>query len=492
MENAFAKKYGSEVLKKPLLLVSFIFAMILAGYLIGRGGLVAGAGLLTLPFIVTYIYLVLENPRVGILVLLISNYIVLGVTRYITGIPLGLLIDAQLVLIYLSLFFRSFVHEVPWKKAQTDLTLLSVIWFSYALFQLINPEAASRAAWFYAMRGVALYMLLTIPLIFILFNQKKDLELFLKIWAVLSLLGTLKGIMQKFIGPDPWEQAWLNQGGALTHVLFGRLRIFSFFSDAGQFGAAQGHSGVVFIILALYLKKSKKLRLFYGFAGLMALYGLMISGTRGALAVPIMGFALYIILQRNFKVIILGTMVGLAALGFLMFTTIGNSNYAINRMRTAFDPDNASMRVRQENQQKLKVYLASRPFGGGIGSAGNWGMRFSPNTFLAQTPTDSWYVMIWAEQGIVGLLLHISILLYIVIKSAYLIMFKLRDPWVKAQMSALVSGMLGIMVASYGNGVLGQMPTGIIIYSSMGFLFLATKFDKEATEQQDNHNDTKA
>jgi hypothetical protein len=479
MPDVFTKKYGSDLLKNPFFLSLLVMVMIVSGFLIGKKGLVAGAAVLVMPFLTAYIFFVFKYPRFGIIVLFITNYIVLGVSRYITGVPLGLTIDMQLVLIYTSLFFKSFFKKVPWENAKTDLTLLAAIWYGYALFQLVNPEAASRTAWFYAMRGVALYMLLTIPLIFIVFNRRKDLELFFIIWAVLSLAGTIKGIMQKFIGPDPWEQAWLNQGGALTHVIFGRLRIFSFFSDAGQFGAAQGHAGVVFIILAIHQKKSKKLRLFYGFTGLTAVYGMMISGTRGALAVPIAGFAMYVLLQKNIKTIIPATFAGFAVIGFLMFTTIGNGNYTINRMRSAFDPDNASLRVRKENQQKLKAYLASRPFGGGIGSAGNWGMRFSPNTFLAQTPTDSWYVMIWAEQGIVGLILHLFILLYIVIKSIYITMFKLKDPWIKAQMSALIAGLWGIMAASYGNGVLGQMPTGIIVYSCISFLFLAEKFDKE-------------
>ena len=154
-------------------------------------------------------------------------------------------------------------------------------------------------------------------------------------------------------------------------------------------------------------------------------------------------------------------------------------------MRTAFDPNDKSLLVRLENQRKLKAYMATRPFGGGIGSAGNWGQRFTPNTFLANTPTDSWYVMIWAEQGIVGLILHLFILFYIVIKSSFIIMFKIRNDWIRSQMSALVCGMFGIMVASYGNGILGQMPTGILIYSSMGFLFLARKFDAETINEND-------
>ncbi len=479
MENVFERTYGSDLLRKPVYLGIFVTIMVLLGYLTALKGMSTGIGVLGLPLLATYLYIVFTNTRYGLLVLFIYNFFVLGSMRYLKDAPLGLGVDGQLILMYLALFFKSFFFKVPWENAKRDIVLLAAIWFGYALFQLVNPEAVSREAWFYAMRGIALYMILTIPLILILFNKYKDLVLFFKIWAVLSLFGTLKGLMQQFIGPDPWEQAWLDGGGDLTHVLFGKLRIFSFFSDAGQFGAAQGHSGVVFIILALFEKESLKWKLFYGLVGFLALYGMMISGTRGAIAVPIMGFALYVILRKNIKVMILGGIIGLSVFVFFKYTTIGSGNYTINRMRTAFDPEDKSLQVRLENQRKLKSYMATRPFGGGIGSAGNWGMRFSPNTFLAQTPTDSWYVMIWAEQGVFGLLLHLFILFYIVIKSSYNIMFRVRDPVLKAQLSALVCGMFGIMVASYGNGVLGQMPTGIIMYSSMAFLFLSKKLDEE-------------
>ncbi len=469
---------GSRVLKRPLYAIGMILSMLLLGVITAKLGMIAGIGILGIPFLITYVYFIFVFPRVGFIGLLIYNFFALGATRYIPGIPFGLGVDAHLVLIYISLLYKSFFSQVPWSSVKRDIFALSVIWFAYTLFQLVNPEAVSRVAWFYAMRGVSLYMFLTIPLIFILFNEKRDLLLFFKIWALLSIIASIKGIMQKFIGPDPWEQAWLNAGGDLTHILFGKLRVFSFFSDAGQFGGAQGHAGVVFLILWFNEKSNKKIKMLYLLAGVLAIYGMMISGTRGSIAVPIMGFALYVVLQKNIKLIVAGLMLGVALFVFFKYTTIGNSNYTINRMRTAFNPQDRSLQVRVENQRKLKSYMASRPFGGGIGSAGNWGMRFSPNTFLAQTPTDSWYVMIWAEQGIIGLILHLGILIFIVGKSTYVIMFKLKDKANIARMSALVSGIWGVMVASYANGVLGQMPTGIIIYSSMAYLFLAEDLEE--------------
>ncbi len=479
----FDKTYGAELLKKPEYIAIVLLITIACAWITAKMGLIAGLGIVALPMAISFLTIIFLYPKVGLFAIFILNFTALGINRYIPA-PWGLSIDGILILIYIALFLKSFRTNVSWINAKNDLTLLAAIWYGYALFQLVNPEAVSRVAWFYAMRGVAFYMLLIIPLIFILFNTRKDLHIFLMIWAVFSILGTLKGIMQMTLGVDPFEQRWLDSGGGVTHILFGKLRVFSFYSDAGQFGASQGHTGVVFGILALNKKDNWKLRIFYGLTALLGFYGMMISGTRGAIAVPVMGAALYVVLRKNIKVMVLGLLAGIAVFVFFKYTYIGNANYNIRRMRTAFDPNDASLQVRLENQRKLKEYLASRPFGGGIGSAGNWGQRFSSETFLANTPTDSWYVSIWAEQGIVGLILHLFILFYILFKSSYIVMFKIRDDWLKAQMSALASGLFGIMAASYGNGVLGQIPTGLLIYSSMAYLFLSRKLDNDALAEK--------
>jgi hypothetical protein len=104
---------------------------------------------------------------------------------------------------------------------------------------------------------------------------------------------------------------------------------------------------------------------------------------------------------------------------------------------------------------------------------------FVPNSFLSHTATDSWYVLIWAEQGVVGLMLHLFILFYTIIKASWNIMFRIVNPLVKLKMMALTSGMFGIMVASFGNAVLGQMPTSILIYTSMALILNSKVFDSE-------------
>ena len=65
-------------------------------------------------------------------------------------------------------------------------------------------------------------------------------------------------------------------------------------------------------------------------------------------------------------------------------------------------------------------------------------------------------------------------------------MFKIRDPILRLKMAALTSGMFGVMVASYGNAVLGTMPTSILIYVSMALMLNSEKFDIPMEEKADD------
>ena len=483
--NPFEFTPGSSRLSKPWTLIQMILGALLIGLVLAKLGILGVVLCFGVFIMLGFSYLLFKNPRIGIIVILILSFILVGIGRYIPG-SWGLATDGLLVFMYIALFFKGFEIKVEWHKAKSSLTLLASIWMGYILLQIANPEAVSKEAWFYAMRGYGLYQWLIIPLVFVLFNKPKDLKLFLLIWGTMSFLATLKGLQQYFLGVDSFEQHWLDTGGAETHLLFGKLRIFSFYSDAGQFGASQGHAAVVFGILALYIKNNLKLRLFFILVALAGLFGLVISGTRGALAVPGMGGIMFLILRKNVSFLILGSVLAIAVYIFFAYTTIGQGNAEIRRMRTAFDPNEASLQVRLDNRKKFSGYLATRPFGGGIGSAGNWGQRFSPNTFLANTATDSWYVAIWAETGAVGLILHLFILIFVLATGIYNVMYKLKDDWLKGQIAAITCGMAGIMAASYGNAVFGQFPTGTLMYIGMVFMFIAPIWDKKIQQEKKN------
>jgi hypothetical protein len=477
--NPFEENSGSASIAKPRAIILLLVAVSLIAAILAKMEIVGLGLLFALIFGSVYIYLLFRNPIIGFLTAIGLNFILLGLGRYITGLPLGFGIDGILVLTYLALFFSRFKERIDWSPANKDITILAAIWLVYCIFQLVNPEAQSVEAWI-AGRGIGFYFFLFIPLTFMLINTNKKLDLFLYVWGVFSILASIRGILQLFFGVDAAEQAWLNAGAAETHILFGKLRIFSFLSDAGQFGANQGFSAVVAIIYSMTKKGLPKI--FFIIVGILGLYGLVISGTRGALSVPLIGFMTFFILRKNLRVLATGVLFLLIVFAFFKYTTIGQGNDQIRRMRSAFDPNEKSLQVRLDNQKILKGYLATRPFGGGIGHAGDKAQRFLPNAFLSHVATDSWYVLIWAELGIVGLLMHLFILFYVIGKATYKVMFKIRDPITKLKIGALISGMAGVMVASYGNAVFGGMPTSLLIYASMAIMSNPEIFERPIEE----------
>jgi hypothetical protein len=476
LQNSFAHSTGSDRIKTPLVLISFFCLILLSGWALSYFGLIAGIGFLIFPFVFVVFFFIFKYPFLGLYSTIILGFLLLGLGRYLTNLPIGLAMDGILMLTYLALFFSLFYLKPDWSPIKKDITFLALLWFGYSVFELFNPESRSLAASISGIRGVSLYMVLIIPLTLIFIDNQRKLNVIFYLWGFFSILASLKGIFQDFWGVDAWERAWLNEGGAVTHIINGKLRIFSFMSDAGQFGANQAYSAVMATII-LFVENNWRKRIFFLLVALLGFYGMFLSGTRGAISIPFAGFAIFLILRKNWPILISGFLLIMIVFVFFKFTYIGQGHQSIRRMRTAFDLNDPSFQVRLENQQKLKVYLASRPFGGGIGHSGVKAQRYLPNAFLSNVPTDSWYVMIWAEQGIIGLLLHLFILFYVILKSSYMIMFRIRDPILKMKIAALTSGMFGIMVASYGNAVLGTMPTSILIYTSMALMLNSEKFD---------------
>jgi hypothetical protein len=476
--NPFEQNTGSDRIISVRYLAFIGFLIVLSALITSTLGVVGGVMFIILPFIFAFLYLLFRFPIIGLYTAISFGFTLLGVGRYVTGIPIGLAMDGILILTFIALIFNKFYEGVDWTPTKKDITFLGIIWFGYSILEIFNPEARSFAAWFSSRS--AFYMFLMIPLALLFIDSNRKLNVFFYIWGVFTLLVTLKGVMQLKLGVDPWEQAWLNEGNYKTHILFGKLRVFSFLSDAGQFGANQAYSAVVATIVSMSMTNWKS-KFFFIIVALAGFYGMIISGTRGAISIPLGGFMAFFVLRKNIRVMVVGIFLLLTVFVFFKFTSIGQGNAQIRRMRTAFDPNDASLQVRLENQKRLKGYLASRPFGGGIGHGGVKAQKYLPNAFLSQIATDSGYVLVWVEQGIIGLILHLFILFYTVGKASFHVMFRIRDPILKMKIAALISGMFGIMVANYGNAVL-QMPTGMLIYTSMALMLNSESLDTPKEE----------
>lgn len=456
-----------------------IAAMAGIGFAFALKGPIVLAACVAIPALVGYIILLFRWPKVGLYTSMVLSFLIPVLNRFVYNIPYGFAVEIILVVVYLILFFKHF-KKLDFSLAKNDIVLAISVWMIYILLQVANPEAVSFSAWAYAMRGVALLQFLVIPLAFVLLKDHKDLKTFMTIYLVLSIAGIVWGAKQQLFGLTEAENIYLQTSGAYkTHLLFGQLRVFSYYFDAGTYGAAMGQLCIVFSLLYLGAFP-KKAKYFFLTIALGAFFAMMISGTRGALAIPATGGMVYVILIKRFKYIALAATILVLGFVFLKYTSIGSSNYNVTRLRTALDPEDASLNVRIRNRALLTQYLRGKPFGGGVGSAGTWGQRFSPNTWLANFPPDGLYTRIRAETGIVGYMMYLAVWLYILYRG-FRVCWDLKNPQYKSVATAFLAGYAGMLVANYGNEVMTQYPNNFITFISLTFVFAIGRWDKEDT-----------
>jgi O-Antigen ligase. len=387
------------------------------------------------------------------------------------AIPYGIGIEVLSLLTWLSVWYNA--KKIDFKSLNNDFVILTLVWFIISFLELVNPAGASPRGWLQEIRGTALYPLLIAPLGVILINTKKRLNISLVLLLFFSFLATLNGIKQVKIGPSPGEQAFLNNGGSVTHIVNGQLRAFSYYSNAAQFGPSQAQISIIALVLGIGLKGwFKKIILFL--VAILSFYGMLISGTRGAFFVLAVGIFVAIVLSKNIRTIIWGGSISLFLFFILKFTYIGNNNYNIYRLRTAVDPQDASFNVRMINQQKLRDYLATRPFGGGLGVIGFFGHQYNEDKFLSTIEPDSYWVKVWAMYGIVGFIVFFSMWMFVLGKSSAMV-WKIEDKNLRVKLISLLAGAAGIFVCSYGNEVMNGMPSLILFQLSIAIVYAMSK-----------------
>lgn len=477
-----AGRYIFENINRPLLygllilsVAGITFITIKFGYLFGLAAALA-------PVFVLYLMQIVNKPIWGFITMFIMNYYISGASRYVKAISPGIFMDIILLLTLVSLalqFFRA-NSKYKWDRASNKLTLIVGVWVFYCLLQLLNPDSLV-IAWFTAVRSVGLYMLVIVVITSVVLREFRELKMLIFIWAVLAITAVIKAFIQKVYGFDAAEMYWLYvEGGSKTHIIYSGIRYFSFFTDAANFGSGIAFSGVVFAVMAIYIKEGWQ-RIFYLLAFAACMYGMLISGTRGSVAVPFVGFALLALLSKDIRVMVLTSVVILVVFIFLRYTNYGNGNSYIRRMRSVFNTEDASFRVRIENQNRLKAFMYQRPFGTGIGMSRKQAKSYRINEFLMDKPNDSWYVLIWVETGIVGLVLYITVLLTILGYGVYIVLFRLKHREVRGVTTALLCGMSGLYVASYSIEIMGQFPTAFILYIAMAAVFMSPFYDREMT-----------
>ena len=460
--------------KYLLFLITALLVSALVNVLFVKTLLIGPVYLLVFFICIPYLIFLFRNPSIGLITIVLLCFLGGFISSEIIEIPSLIIIDALLLITFLACFYAYSAKDQSLIK--NDQVLLFLFWLVLSILQLANPERPNLYGGLSELRMIGLYPLLVTLIAFMTLKTNKDLRLMLIMFLALSLFACFNGIKQQVFGLSVADQAFLDNGGAITHVLWGRIRYFSFF-DAARFGCLMAQLAVISSVLIFGEFKFWK-RLVFLILTVFFVYGMLISGTRTALIVIVAGAFFAILASRSYKIFLLGSLFMVLFLGFLKYTHIGSGNYEIYRLRSAVNPEDASLNVRYKSQLLLKEYMASKPFGAGLGVIGYNGHKYNSDKFPSTIEPDSFWVKVWVMYGVVGMVLWFGMYMYIFGK-CFGIIWNIKDNRLRFKLIALASSSIGIFFCSYGNEIINTIPSLLIVAVSLVFIYRGPYLDRE-------------
>jgi putative inorganic carbon (HCO3(-)) transporter len=449
------------------------------------GGVSAAIAILALIIGLPLVIGIVAYPKFGIMVLLISAYLIMWINRMVLSYPMGTLMDGLLILLALG-FFIKHKYDKGWQLFDNAISVMLFIWIGYNVLELANPYAESRMAWVFTIRTIGI-VALTYYLFTYHITTVGFIRLILKTWIGLSAIAAVYAIFQEYHGFLPFEEKWLASDPSTSNLYFiaGRWRRFGIFSDpvAAAYNMAIS-SLLCFVMLFVVKSVFKKVVLVL----LIVLFAAatLYAGIRGAFILLPAGLFLFFVLKLNMKTFILGVAV---AMFFAVLIKVPTTNTALYRFQTAFQPSNdASFNVRKTNQKRIQPYIQMHPIGGGLGATGTWGQRFSPHSYLASFPPDSGFVRVAVETGWVGLIL-LCALFFVVLKKGITNYFIIKNNELKHYCLAMVLIVFALSIGNYPQEALVQFPVNIYFYLAIALINITLKLDKEL-EKQPLHTST--
>ncbi len=480
MEKAIKKWIKHHFLMEKLdtVLGAFLLALlsIFVALVVGKLGFLGGGGLLVVTIGIALVFGAMFNLYLGLYVILIMSILVSYLSK-IVNLPYGLSLDLLLVVLALGVIMKQ-LRDRDLSFAKNPISLPIVVWIFYNMIQVLNPVAASRLAWAFTVRSMALLILLYFIAAYALNSYRRVINIY-KFMLGLGFVSALYGLKQEFFGFADFELAWLYSDPARFQLIFqwSRMRIFSFFSDPTNYGIYMSYMSVMCFILILGKFKTWQ-KVILGIAGVCMLMAIAYAGSRTPVILVPFGFAVFTMLSLKKNVIIAMMVVGVLGGAFMLKST---GNAVLFRIQSAFMPDRSgdTMGVRFENQKKIKPFIQTHPFGAGLGSVGEWGQRFSPDTFLANFPPDSGYVRVAVELGWVGYLLYCW-LLYVIVRMGIRYYLRVKNEQIKIMYLALTTMMFMLILASYVQEAIVQLPTSIHFYICLAIIARLKDFEAEA------------
>ncbi len=466
--KVYSRENGGRVLLLFLLFLVAIYAFINAGFN-------SFAIVCITPFIILGVYTVFKWRMSAFWLLFIINYFIQAKDFPAIGIPISLP-NEMLELLLIGVAIIDARQTPHFERAGNLMLLTLIIWCTFCTIELFNNTCGlgmDLGAWYTGARLMAFQILYIFLVFSICISTPEILIKYLKIWAILSLFSVIWTWKQQNFGFTAAEESFISGRGATTHILQGGtlIRYFSTFSDAANYGCNAAATAVAFLIFGI-TTKIKKEKWFFIIIALLVTKSMFASGTRTAIFCMVGGFAVYLFLSKSVKIIIPFATIGGILFFIIAFTTIGQGNQQIRRMRSAFNKDDASVNVRDINKDAIRKYIKDAPWGIGLGMSPENIPANNKFTKLAAVPPDSEYVFIWVHTGRIGITLFIVCTILMFLGACSIILFKLKNKSLIGIGGGLCSAFVAIQLGGYANQVLMQYPNCLIFYGGLSIVYI--------------------
>jgi putative inorganic carbon (HCO3(-)) transporter len=184
----------SPAMLTVILLLFAVFSVLGINYF----GISFGLGLFITIVGLPLVFSVVYYPKFGIFVLLIAAYFVMFFLRIGVNFPLGTLMDGLVLLLGFGFIIYQKKYQ-KWGSFKNPISIMILIWISYNLLQVLNPVAASKMAWLYTIRSVALIML-TYFIFVTQIRTRAFIRLIFLVWISLAFFAALYAVKQEYFG----------------------------------------------------------------------------------------------------------------------------------------------------------------------------------------------------------------------------------------------------------------------------------------------------
>ena len=470
----YSRENGGRVLLLFLLFLLSLYSLI-------NSGINGMAMYLALPFSIIFVYLAFSYRMFTFWLLFLINYFVMFLSKE-GKMPLPASLPNELFELILIAIAIIDLRESHFENL-ANLMLAGVLgWCAFCIIEVFNDTCGlgfNVSAWFTGVRLMAFQLLYAVVVFALYINTPKRIYQLFFAWACCALFAVFWGWKQKNIGWTAAEAHWLFvQDHQRQHIVNGIVRYFGTFTDAANFGIHMAAAAAAFYIITI-TNKVRKYRYFFGIAGILCTWAMFQSGTRTAIFCMIAGFMVFLVLSKSAKIIIPVSIVFGLFIGMLMFTNIGQGNNQIRRMRSAFNPEDASATVRDINKAAISKYMKDAPWGIGIGIFEKDIPAWNKYKILAEIPPDSEYVFIWVRTGWIGVSWFLICNIIMLLGACWTVFFRIKNRSLMGIGAAWCAGFVAIHLGGYANQILMQFPNIVIFYGGLTTVYLLPRLEKD-------------